>query len=107
MAVHLKSTGAHSCQLAIKVVPQAKRLGLVGTHGAALKIALTAPPVDGAANAQLCDYLAIICGLRAAQITVQRGQLSPHKIVAIDGLSAADFCSKLTALIPELDLTHD
>ena len=44
--------------LTLRVQPRASRDEICGQHGDALKIRITAPPVDGAANAHLCRYLA-------------------------------------------------
>jgi uncharacterized protein (TIGR00251 family) len=59
-----------------------------------LKIKLTAPPVDGEANAALIDFLAAYLHLPRKDITLVKGETSRHKIVEIRGLNAAEFSAK-------------
>jgi uncharacterized protein (TIGR00251 family) len=49
---------ADGCTLAVRVHPGARKNGVTGVHADALKIALTAPPVDGKANEALIAFLA-------------------------------------------------
>ena len=71
-------------RLAVHVQPRASRNAIVGWHGDALKVALTAPPVDGEANAALQAYLAKALGLKKAQVSLAQGQSSRHKLVDLD-----------------------
>ena len=70
--------------LAVHVQPRASRNAVVGWHGDALKVALTAPPVDGAANAALIAFIAEHFGLKRSQISLVRGDSSRHKLLALD-----------------------
>lgn len=81
--------------LAIHVQPRASRNAVVGWHGDALKVALTAPPVDGAANAALIAFIAEYFGLRRSQVSLLRGDSSRQKLLAL----AAD-PAKLAAKLP-------
>lgn len=71
--------------LDLHVQPGAKRSGFVGLHGDALKLRLAAPPVDGKANAALCDFIAGCCGLPRGAVTLVSGQTSRRKRVRIVG----------------------
>ncbi len=71
-------------KLAIHVQPRASRNAIVGWHGDALKVALTAPPVDGAANTALIVFLAQAFDLKRAQIRLLHGDSSRHKLVELD-----------------------
>jgi hypothetical protein len=80
-------------RLAVRVQPGAKTSEIVGWTSApngqaVLKIRLRAPPVEGKANAALCEFLAEALGLRARQVTLERGEKSRDKIVLIDGATA-------------------
>lgn len=69
--------------LALYVQPKASRDQLMGLHGAELKLAITAPPVDGKANAHIQKLLAKLFQVSKSQITVHKGELSRHKQVLI------------------------
>lgn len=81
--------------LAVKVQPRASRNEISGLHGAELKIAVTAPPVDSAANAAVVALLAETLGLSRRAVTLVRGETSRHKVVRLDGISAAEAAAKL------------
>ena len=66
------------------VQPGARRTGVAGVHGAALKVALAAPPVDGKANAALRAFLADAFDVPLARVTIVRGTTSRDKVVRID-----------------------
>lgn len=77
-------------RLAVRLTPRAGRSGLDGVvldaeGRPALKLRLAAPPVEGAANKALIDYLAQSLHLRKADITLQSGQTSRHKILHLQG----------------------
>jgi len=70
--------------LTLHVQPGAKRTEVAGTHGAALKIRLAAPPVDGKANTELVRFLADAFGVPLRQVTLVRGESSREKVVRIE-----------------------
>ncbi|MGL5949364.1 MAG: DUF167 family protein YggU [Aeromonas sp.] len=69
--------------LHIVLQPKASRDQIVGLQGDELKIAITAPPVDGQANSHLIKFLAKQFKVAKSQIHLLRGELSRHKSVAI------------------------
>jgi uncharacterized protein (TIGR00251 family) len=73
----------------VKVAPRAKREGVVGTHGGALKIALTAPPVDGAANEALVALVAKLLGVPKRDVEIVRGASARDKTLRVTGATAA------------------
>jgi len=79
-----------SCRLEIKAVPNAPKSIVVGWLGAALKVRLHAPPVDGKANEELCRFLAEALGLPKGSVTLGRGASSRQKVVEITGCSLAE-----------------
>jgi hypothetical protein len=77
-------------RFAVHVQPRAKRTEVTGMHGAAVKIRLAAPPVDGAANDALRRFLAErLCVPRAA-VRVVAGAASRDKLIEVDGCSAEE-----------------
>lgn len=69
--------------LHIYLQPRASRNCLVGLHGQGLKIQLTAPPVEGAANTALLQFLAGLLRLSRSSISLQSGEKSRKKRVLI------------------------
>lgn len=65
------------------VQPRASRDHVAGLHGAALKVCLTAPPVDGKANDHLMRYAARLFRVKPAQIRLLRGAASRRKTLAV------------------------
>lgn len=82
--------------LRLHIQPGAKRTGVAGLHGEALKIRLAAPPVDGKANACLIEFLADALGLPKSAVRIVGGETSRAKRVRIDGVDAARVLSCLS-----------
>jgi len=83
---HLPPWLISTCQgvrLRLYVQPRASESGIVGGHGDALKIRITAPPVDGKANKEICRFLAVLFGLPKSSLVLVRGQTGRHKVVAV------------------------
>jgi hypothetical protein len=70
----------------VYVQPRASRVSVAGTHAGALKIRLTAPPADGAANKQCLKMLAEALGLPKTSLTIAAGQASRSKQIRIKPL---------------------
>ncbi len=83
------------CTLAIKAIPNAPRHQVVGWLGAALKVKVHAPPLEGRANDALCEFLAEELGLPRRAVTVLRGDTSRQKIVRINGLTLDEARARL------------
>lgn len=65
------------------IQPKASRDQIVGLHGEELKVAITAPPVDGQANSHLIKYLAKQFKVAKGQVSIIKGELGRHKMVMI------------------------
>lgn len=63
--------------------PKASKDEFAGLHGERVKIRLTAPPVDGKANAQLLAFLASVFAVSKSQVSLKSGQQSRQKRVRI------------------------
>lgn len=68
----------------VRVVPRAKRSAIVGVHNGALKIALTAPPVEGAANEALREFIADWLHVAKRCVHIQRGDHSRTKAILVE-----------------------
>jgi uncharacterized protein (TIGR00251 family) len=84
-------------RVTIRVQPRASRSEIVGRHGDAIRVRLTSPPVDGAANAALIELLAQAFGVARGSIKIVSGATSRTKVVDIDGASEADVARILAA----------
>jgi len=69
--------------LRLYIQPKASRDTIVGLHGDELKVAITAPPVDGKANAHLSKFLAKQCKVAKGLVAIEKGELGRHKQVRI------------------------
>ncbi len=81
--------------VAVKVQPRAPRNEIIGAEGAELKIKISAPPVDSAANQALVEFLAdkLDCPRRCVQLL--RGQTARHKLLLVTGVTAEDIAARL------------
>ena len=75
--------------LNLRIVPRASKNAIQGELGDALKIRLCAPPVEGAANAALVEFLADAFSLPRARVQLLSGATSRNKRVLLAGLPAA------------------
>lgn len=73
----------------VHVQPRASRSEVVGVHGDALKVRLSAPPVDGAANEQLVNLLSDIFAVPRRSIRILAGESTRSKLVEVDGITEA------------------
>jgi uncharacterized protein len=80
---------------AVKVHPRAKRDAITGEIDGALKLALTAPPVEGKANEACIEFLAKLLKVPRSSITIAAGQNSRNKVIRVAGLSAVEVRKRL------------
>ena len=75
---------------AVRVVPRASKTAAAGEHDGALKVRVAAPPVEGAANAELKRFLAKRLGVPARAVEIVSGHASKTKVVRVSGAKATD-----------------
>ena len=80
---------------AVKVQPRAKRNGVIGEIGEALKLALTAPPIEGRANDACIEFLAKLLKVPRSSVTIASGETSRRKVIRVAGLSADEVRRRL------------
>ncbi len=66
--------------------PRSSKRQMAGMHGDALKVKLTAPPVEGKANEELIELLSEAAGVRKSAVKILKGSSSKQKLVLIEGL---------------------
>jgi uncharacterized protein len=84
-------------EIEVRVIPRARRDEIGGERGGRLLVRLTAPPVDGAANAALCRLVARRVGVPARRVSIVRGQTSRDKLVRVEGLTEAELRGSMTS----------
>ncbi len=82
-------------RLALRIQPRASRNAIVGLHGQSVRIRLTAPPVEGAANEALVSCLAERLGVPEAAVDLVRGHASRDKVVEVAGLAPEEVARRL------------
>ncbi len=96
-------TNPHGVVLHIRLQPRASQNRLVGLYAEALKVALTAPPVDGAANAALMAFIAQLLAVPRATVSLQAGAKSRTKQVLVRTSTPTIVIHKLTEQLARLD----
>ncbi len=79
----------------VRVHPRAKKNAITGKVGDALKVALTAPPVDGKANAACIEFFAKLLNVPRSSVTIAAGQTSRNKVIRVAGLTAQQVRDRL------------
>lgn len=92
---HLTAQGG-AVLLALKVQPRASRNELAGVLGTELRLRVTAPPVDSAANEAVLEFIARLLGLPRRAVTLVRGQTSRHKLVRLEGIALDEAARRLS-----------
>jgi len=94
----IKETSA-GVQFAVRVIPGASKNEVAGIQDDALKVKLTAPPVEGKANRACVDFLAELLGLRRSALSITSGEKSRKKTIRASGLTAAELQSRLKGIL--------
>ena len=95
---YLAETTEGSATLKVYVQPKGSKTKVVGLHDGRLKIAVSAPPVDGKANKELLSFLAKLLKVAKKDIVLKSGQQSRRKTVLIsnpDVLAIRDYIERL------------
>ncbi|MBZ5680004.1 MAG: DUF167 domain-containing protein [Acidobacteriia bacterium] len=79
---------AVGASFAVKIHPRARKTAVTGEIGDALKVSLTAPPLEGRANDACIEFFAKLLKVPRSSITIASGQTSRNKVIAVAGLSA-------------------
>ncbi|HLQ49855.1 MAG TPA: DUF167 domain-containing protein [Terriglobales bacterium] len=85
---------------AVKVHPRAKKEGIAGEMGDALKLAIKAPPVEGRANEASIEFFAKLLKVPRSSVTIASGESSRNKVMRISGVTAEQLRRQLAAAKP-------
>jgi hypothetical protein len=92
LALHETASGV---TFAVKVQPRAKKNSIAGELGDAVKITLTAPPVDGRANQACIEFFADLLNVSRSSIAIIAGESSRNKVIRVSGVPVEALREKL------------
>jgi uncharacterized protein (TIGR00251 family) len=90
---------ASGVRFAVRVIPGASKNEVAGIQDGALKIKLTAPPVEGKANRACVEFLAGLLGVRRAALEITSGEKSRKKTVTVTSLARVELEERLKGLV--------
>ncbi len=93
VAIHDMPAGA---TFAVKIHPRARKNAITGELGDALKLSLTAPPVEGRANEACIEFFANLLKVPRSSVTIASGDTSRRKIIRVEGLTAEELGKRLS-----------
>jgi uncharacterized protein (TIGR00251 family) len=90
--IHDTPTGA---TFAVKVHPRARQNAITGELGDALKVSLTAPPVEGKANEACIEFFAGVLKVPRSSVSIASGHSNRRKVIRVAGLTAEELRRRL------------
>ncbi len=94
MMVDLRQRG-EAVAFRVRVVPRASRNKIAGIQGGVIRIQLTAPPVDGAANEALVAFLSNVLRVPKRDVEIASGKTAREKVVSVSSLSPEEVEARL------------
>lgn len=91
---YFKITG-NGIVIKVKIVPGSSKNKIVGVYNNALKISITAPPVEGKANKECIAYLSKYFDVAKSKIEIISGETSKNKLIKIYDISQSKFLDKI------------
>jgi uncharacterized protein (TIGR00251 family) len=89
-----------SARIRVRVTPRASRDGLAGWQDGVLRIRVTAPPVEGKANASVARLLAKALGVPTSAIGIMSGAGARDKLVEVAGIEQDEALRRLQEVVP-------
>jgi uncharacterized protein (TIGR00251 family) len=83
-------------RISVRVKPRSSRTRILKVDGLSVEASLAAPPVEGAANAELIELLASALQLPKSALRLVMGQASKHKVIELSGMSADEAARRLS-----------
>jgi uncharacterized protein len=80
---------------AVKVHPRARKNAITGEIGDALKLSITAPPIDGRANEACIEFFANLLKVSRSSVTIASGESSHRKVIRVAGISPEEAQTRL------------
>ena len=95
---YFKITG-NDIIIKVKIVPGSSKNKIIGVYNDALKITITAPPVEGKANVKCIAYLAKYFDVAKSKIEIISGQTSKNKLIKIYDINQKEFLHKIKKIV--------
>jgi hypothetical protein len=86
---------AEGVRISVQVRPRSSRSAVLGVRDGAIEVALTSPPADGAANAELVKVLARALDVQRSHVEIVIGASSRSKVIAVYGMDGAEVRARL------------
>lgn len=86
---------SNSCTISVRVQPRASRDRIAGWRDGVLRVSVSAPPLEGRANAAVLELLADRLGVAKSRLRIVRGLSSRDKAVAVDGMVEDEVLTRL------------
>ena len=96
---YLINKGSHQIILNLYVQPKSSRTRITGLHDGAIKLSITAPPVEGKANTQVTTLIAKLFKIPKSAVTLLSGHQGRHKRIGITGINQDQIQQILTPLL--------
>ena len=90
---------ASGVTFAVRVHPRSRKNAITGVVGDSLKLALTAPPVEGKANQAVIEFFADLFAIPRSSVTIASGETNRNKVIRISGLSRAALEKRLAEVL--------
>jgi uncharacterized protein len=87
---------AEALEVRLHVQPRAKRCQVSGVYDGALKLKVTAPPVDDAANRAIVEFFSTLLGISRSGLQIVSGLKSKNKTLRIQGISLKTFLERVS-----------
>lgn len=91
--LHLRESG-EGVEVRLHVQPRARQCEISGVFNGALKVKVTAPPVDDAANRAIVEFFSELLGIPKSGCRILAGERSRNKVLQIRGVSSRDFLKR-------------
>ncbi len=95
----MRKEAMQAVRLSVRAKPRAKKSRIVRAEGLSVEVSLAAPPVDGAANAELLVVVASALGIPRRDLELAIGAGSKLKVLEVHGLSADEVTRRLAAAV--------
>jgi uncharacterized protein (TIGR00251 family) len=93
--LRIRETGS-GIDVPLHVQPRARRSMLAGVYDGALKLKVTAPPVDQAANRAVVEFFAALLEIPRSRIKIISGEKTRGKTLRLDGIRLQDFLNRVS-----------